>query len=254
MRFARILLASVAVLVAGCNEGGGSFPAVTAPGPPPTITLFSAGPGVIHDLPGFLQQIQYAIVRDDATSVTNSRIVHIPLSIEDATGAAPTTAGAPLYESRMHQPIVAPDGHTVTLGEFNAVAGTAKVTAINHTTTGFELHLTGLIHNGVYSGWLLIFGPRGIDASLSNLKGVGALGRPDGSQNVFVANGSGEANVSITMPEGKLSVLGRLDDNVFEHSFEFHVVGVYHIDGLTYGPHLGPAGTAVEQFDFAFRR
>jgi hypothetical protein len=256
MRFTRILLVSAAALVAGCNGTHYTYNAGTVAGPtppPPIVRVYSAGPGVIHDLPGFLHQIQYAIVGEHDTSVSDSRLVHIPLFIEDAAQTSSADPGSALFESRLHQPITAPDGHVITLGEFNAAAGTAKVTCLNHTTTKFELNLTGLIPNGVYTAWLVTFNPAGIDNKLSNLKGLGALGSSDGTQNRFVASDRGEGTLTVTMPEGRLSVLGKLDDCVFEHAFEFHVVCAYHIGGATYGPDLGPAGVAVEQLGFMFR-
>lgn len=35
--------------------------------------------------------------------------------------------------------------------------------------------------------------------------------------------------------------------------FEWHLVGLYHIDSKTYGPVRGPEGTHAEQFAFIFK-
>src|SRR5262249_54265970 len=51
-------------------------------------------------------------------------------------------------------PILAPDGHRLTLGEFMTAKGTASVKCIN-TGTHSVLHFSGLLPNGVYTAWLI---------------------------------------------------------------------------------------------------
>jgi hypothetical protein len=65
-------------------------------------------------------------------------------------------------------PILAPDGHHLTLGEFTTVKGRASVKCIN-TGTHSVLHFSGLMPNGVYTAWLILVSPSG-DV------GAGALG------------------------------------------------------------------------------
>lgn len=256
MRFARILLVSAAVLLAGCDKTHYTInpTRATAPtDPAPMGNVYMAGAGQIHDPAGFGHLITYAVVRDEHSPVSNSHLVHVPLFIEDASQAPPSDAGAPLYESRLHHPILAPDGHAITLGEFNAPAGTVTVKCLNDEKTQFTLSLTGLIPNGVYTAWIVNFGKPGYDPAFSTLSGLGALGSADGTHNTFVASVHGEGSLTVTMPPGRLSVQGKLADCALESAFEFHVVCAYHIDGATNGPHLGPDGSAVEQLGFMFR-
>ena len=257
MTFARILLVSTAVLLAGCDKTHDSLSPTRATGPveaPTTGNIYMAGPGQIHDPAGFGRLIRYAVVRDDDSPVFNPQLVHVPLFIEDASQTVPADAGTPLYESRLHHPILAPDGHAITQGEFNAPAGSATVSCLDDERTQFALSLAGLIPNGVYSAWIVTFGRPGFDPTFARLDGLGALGRADGTQNTFVASGRGEGHLTITMPAGRLSVKGKLGDCALESAYEFHVVCAYHIDGATNGPNLGPDGTAVEQLGFMFKR
>jgi hypothetical protein len=184
--------------------------------------------------------------------VRNSNIVHVPLFIEDAFGNPPIDAATPLYESRLRNAILAPDGHTVTRAEFDAPRGTATVKCVDNGTQ-ITLQLTGLIPNGVYTVWIVTFRSPGFDPTFARLIGLGTLGTPDGAHSVLRASGAGEASLTTLTREGKLSVMGKLEECALEDELEFHVVCAYHIDGATWGPQLGPNGSAVEQLAFIFR-
>ena len=126
-----------------------------------------------------------------AAPTRTSEIEHLALFIQDANGLLPTDASAPLFEARLHHPILAPDGHQVTLAEFNAVAGEKSVKCVaqgNHVV----LQLHHLIPNGVYTIWNVVFKAPGFDPTFANLIGLGALGSPAGTQNVFRASAAGE--------------------------------------------------------------
>jgi hypothetical protein len=188
-----------------------------------------------------------------AGPVTNQDIVHVPFFIHDASGQAPTDPATQLYEARKGNPITAPDGHQVTLAEFNAVTGTATASCTAAGTKA-ELALHGLIPNAVYTGWNLVFKAPGFDPTFANLTGLGAAGSPDGSQNIFRSSAAGDATLSAITPAGSLSMMGSIMGCALTEEFEWHVVGAYHIDGQSHGPQMGPDGTAVEQFGFMFKR
>src|SRR5439155_20005338 len=125
--------------------------------------------------------------------------------ILDEGGAALTTASDPatkLYSNRFcdaHAPILAPDGHHVTLGEWLKASGKASVKCVNKGTH-VVVELSGLIPKGTYTIWYVSFDKDG------NFTGVGSLGLNDGSQNHFVASASGEGQLSAIMPSGPLSL------------------------------------------------
>jgi len=185
--------------------------------------------------------------------IRNTTIVHVPFFIKAAGGQPPTSASSPLFEARKGNPILAPDGHAVTLGEFNAVEGSASVQCVARGTL-VTLQLSHLIPRGVYTIWNLVFKEPGFEPTFANLVGLGAIGSPAGTENVFRASASGEGAVAAITQPGPLSAMGSIGACAPTDHFEWHVVGAYHIDGQSHGPVLGPDGTAVEQFGFIFKR
>src|SRR5262245_23143575 len=113
---------------------------------------------------------------------------------DDAAGmiAATTPLDTPLFNHTRRgmplppascNPVLAPDGHQVTLGEFRAVAGRALVKCINSGTDAV-LHFSGLQPGGVYTIWLALLNPTPPPPYL----GVGTLGRTEISENQFAAS------------------------------------------------------------------
>src|SRR5262245_33000451 len=83
----------------------------------------------------------------------------------DSTGAMPTSDSTPLFTTggacrppNTPTPILAPDGHQVTWGEWNAVEGEAAVKCINKGSH-VVVHLSGLIPNGQYTAWIMVLQP-----------------------------------------------------------------------------------------------
>ncbi len=155
------------------------------------------------------------------------------------------------------EPVTAPDGRPLTLGELSAVSGKASAKC-DKQGTHVTLQLAGLIPNGVYTIWLLIFELPGFTPDFAHFIGEGSLGPGDGSRNSLVASAEGRAALSVRHPAGALSEFGEVTNCLFDE-FEFHLVGAYHPDGLTYGPTPGPADAPnmfcyfVEHFAFVFQ-
>ena len=177
-------------------------------------------------------------------------LVHIYIDVEDAAHITPPTGNNTLLYNHTlpHTQVLAPDGHPVTLGEFNMVSGWADVKCINEGTH-VVVHLKGLIPNGLYTLWILRF-DTGTPGPPS---GVGALGAPDGSENLLKVNSKGTADLSVTMSaESPLSIFGSIP-NCWSSVFKVMVAGAYHLDGQTHGASPGGAGgfsTYVLQFGF----
>jgi hypothetical protein len=173
-----------------------------------------------------------------------------------------------LYYSRTGLPVLAPDGHHVTAGEFSAVNGDIQVKCIE-SGTHVELHLRDLIPHATYRIWILTFEAPGFHIGpppdFSNLTGEGALGPDDRSRNTFTASASGEGQITRIHPAGALSET--LPSPPFANEpvgsclltdlFEFHVVGAFQQPGQPAGADVGPPAffpeSAVEQFVFVFR-
>ena len=156
-----------------------------------------------------------------------------------------------LWDRRGHQPVIAPDGHQVTLGEWITPTGRASVKCIEGGTHTV-LHYSDLLPNATYTVWQLAFASPGFQGSPgANLIAIGALGPNDGSGNVFHTSAAGEGELSAVTPAGPLSIMGSLGACALDE-FEVHYVAAYHFDGQTWGRFPGPAGTFAEQAGVRF--
>jgi hypothetical protein len=121
-----------------------------------------------------------------------------------------------------------------TNGEPNPT-GVATARCVNGGTL-YTLHFSGLNQKAVYTVWGITFtdGPNGF--------AVGSLGRPDGSQNVFHASASGEAQFSLLVPAGGPTSFGVLgvdvgDSGTWPACMIGHGLLIVdgHTDGKTHG-------------------
>ena len=188
-------------------------------------------------------------------SITSSEVVNIPFFVETADKQLPANPEDLLFENRKHAPVLAPDGHQLTWGEFSAVSGAIQVECVE-AGTKVSMQLKGLIPNGVYTAWNVSVKAPGFDPSAEffNITGIGAAGNGLGKDNVFIASADGTAEITTISQGGPLSMFGDLADCPMINQFEWHVVGTFHIDGKTYGTDLGPDGTVAEQFGFIFKQ
>jgi hypothetical protein len=180
--------------------------------------------------------------------------------VSDVNALPPARPDTLLYFSRLCQagtprtPIVAPDGHQVTWGEWTDVEGRAAVKCINEGSH-VVAHFSGLIPNGQYTCWIVAFDPPGFTGTtLDNAFAFGPLGLQDGSQNAFVADDSGEGQISGILPPGPMSIIHtRPFDGCLTDELEFHVAIAYHGDGLTHGAVPGPVCTWAVQRAIVFK-
>ena len=194
------------------------------------------------------------LVEPPLASATSDQLVNIPFFVLTADGNMPSNPDDLLYDARMKNPVLAPDGHQVTWAEYSAVRGSINVDC---TEAGVKVNfrVTGLIPDGVYTAWNISVKAPGFDpaAEMFNITGIGAAGKGDGSDNTFVAGPDGTAELTTISKGGPLSMIGEMAHCPLDGQFEWHVVVAYHIDGKTYGGNIGPDGTVVEQFGFIFQ-
>ena len=149
-----------------------------------------------------------------------------------------------LYTNRI--PMLAPDGHQLTLAEFSTVSGWAHFKCINEGTHAV-FHMKGLIPNGIYTMWIFTFKMPGADGTFNNRIGAGAYGAPDGSNNSVVADADGTASISLMLPGGNLGGFGTVG-NCLSSIYESHIIAAYHPDQQTHG--AGPGAIWVAQIFF----
>ncbi|MEM6840993.1 MAG: hypothetical protein AAF944_24650 [Bacteroidota bacterium] len=190
----------------------------------------------------------------DLVTETLEEVITVPFFIQNEAGEMPSETNELIYDIRMNEPIVDVDGNHMTFGEFSTVNGSIDVMC-EENAVSIDVSLKGLIPNGVYTLWHVTFNEGGMDPSqeLLNIRGIGAVGSGDGSDNFFIASPDGTAEISAMSPTPRnLSMIGDIKDCPLTNEEEWHIVGSYHLDGKTWGPDLGPDGTVVEQFGFVF--
>jgi hypothetical protein len=173
--------------------------------------------------------------------------VYVPLNpLVDVDGVPATEPHTPLYSRIQYsrEAIIAPDGNHVTLEEWLEVGGEGHVTRTPQGTE-LSLELTTLVAGGVYTVWGFYFTDPPFNFSpfiktQSESVASGAIGAADGSESRLDADGNGNATYVATIPAGPLSISGEVQPWVLDRYSSFAVVGVYDIDGQTYGTVPGP--------------
>ncbi len=178
-------------------------------------------------------------------------LVPSALHIEDKGRRNPSDNASFLWNKRGHSPILAPDGHQVTLGEFNMVTGGAEVTCVNQGTA-IAISLQGLIPNGVYSLWIFTFKSPGFHNNFDHLIGNGVLKLTNGAENIFTASSDGSASLSAIIHRQSLSIVGSVGDCLFSE-YEIHFMAAYHLNYVIHNGTPGNPNTWVTQFFFPFR-
>ncbi len=194
---------------------------------------------------------------------TSSDIVPLPFFVRSDGGlpiGADTRGNTPIYDAIVGNPILTPDGLHVTWGQWGDVAGRLRVRC-ERSGSRIALHLSGLIPDGVYTIWNVVFEQPGFTGEFvvpgsipANATGFGPVGSPTGERSGVRASKDGRARISVVTPGGPLGSAGEIGKCALTDEFEWHVVGLYHVDGQSYGSVRGPEGTRAEQFAFIFRR
>ena len=182
------------------------------------------------------------------TAVLNTNQIIVDLVKVDCQAAtAGTDPATPLWLVPVSQamagtcdplnifPVIAPDGHQVTFGEWEPAAGSVTITCLPGGGTQFDVNLAGLIPNGVYTIWHFPLGGGGALASHQN-----------DINNVFVASGSGAVNASVVSSAGPMTMFGSSASCQLPVPLQGQIadgvmmVLVYHTDNKSWGPGPGP--------------
>ncbi len=184
--------------------------------------------------------------------------------ITDADGntiSAMSDPSTPIHASRGSKPaFLAPDGHPLTLGEFDRVQGVA-IAHCSSAGTHLTLNLSGLLPDGMYTLWLVIKEP-GMDGAVTPV-GLGSFGAAPGGDSQLIVAADGTSSISVLHSAGPLTNSippqpeAGMDERYVvgsclfdEPIFEAHVI--YHNDSLMYGDWPGPGETWATQAAFVF--
>lgn len=170
--------------------------------------------------------------------------------VEDAAGVRPRAASDPstlLYTSALHTPLLAPDGHQLTWGEWRrpVTINTSLVSAkCVQKGTHVVVEATGLVPNALYSVWLFTQVTVGAPVSM------GAVPSLVGD-NAFRTDETGAGSFNAIIPAGPLSLAGEAPACLFDNPvFVFQLA--YHSDGQLYGGEPGPLGITLDHINFRF--
>lgn len=160
-----------------------------------------------------------------------------PLSLPPATD--PST---PLYNPASGLPLLAPDGHHITLGEW--VDFDAKA-SLKCTPQGTHVHMSfrGLVPYGLYN--IFIFGRQ----NPGDFAFFGVLHSTTSSETVFTTNGQGNAEINAIVPGGELSA-GGVAPHCLVDAFEHNFIVMYRLNGQTTGGVPGPPTVRVNHIFF----
>lgn len=196
----------------GDGEQGDNEPVVRVRSIVNTNSAFGTGPS-------FFTGKSQLIRADGTLRYLNPRGMNDLLFTQDAANPNPTP---PL-------PILAPDGHQITLREWVRGFGEVKISCTDKGTK-YKMRLQGLIPNGVYTV-----------LSDSDM-GTGRLAtHPSGEDNsTFQASPDGDAMLSVVATPGPMTLTGVMPQcSLTDLQREFFVV-LYHIDSR---PGCGPSPT-----------
>ena len=204
--------------------------------PPLATELVSENPASVNVQANQTSTVDFVIQPQPLQAHLNFGSVQLLEEILDKDGNTPTDPNELLFAKNIFDDplgqlneIKAPDGHQVTLSEFETANGNLSVHCNGNSST-IEISLEGMIPNGTYTFWL---------AYLNKTRKVGEqidfandfvnfnnppIGASDGTENIAIADANG--TISATLAHGSCI----LTDEV-----ALVIPILYHINGKTFG-------------------
>jgi hypothetical protein len=157
----------------------------------------------------------------------------------------------PLYKTAAPgTPLLAPDGHQLTWGEWLQTGLTntsiASVKCINKGTH-IVIEATDLIPKALYTAWLFTQPTPGSPVF------VGAVPSLVSGNNSFHTDSTGAGSFNAIAPAGPLSISGEIHDCLLENKI-FILRLAYHSDGQLYGGVPGPPQVTIDHVNFLFQQ
>ena len=128
--------------------------------PPLSSKFVSTPPTSVNLVTDQVQNLDFVVSPQPAEAHLNFGSVQLLEEIVDENGNTPSSPNEPLYAKNIFDaplgqlnPINAPDGHQITLSEFQQAEGELLVHC-NGNSSSIEISLQGLIPNGTYTFWL----------------------------------------------------------------------------------------------------
>jgi hypothetical protein len=177
------------------------------------------------------ENVNFSLITKPTMAKLNIGTVDVFGELRDVNGKVPTVSAELLYALNVFDAplgkatvINAPDGHQITLEEWQTASGTVQIYCNGDKATT-DIKLTGMIKNGTYTIWANQFkspiaaGELPNFAELIKIVPIGS-----GTLNIMKADGEGNINVTIEHPSCILT-----------EGVGLVIPIIYHINGNTYG-------------------
>ena len=162
--------------------------------------------------------------------------VQLLKEIVDKNGNVPTAPDEPLYAANIFDPpiglltaIKAPDGHHITLAEFQMAKGNLNVHC-NGNKAFVNVSLEGMIPNGTYTFWLAYLNKtRKVGESINFMNDfVYQTNPPIGASN-------GKENIAVADANGVITITLEHHSCILTDEVALVIPILYHINGKTFG-------------------
>lgn len=204
--------------------------------PPLSTESETALPISVYLRPNQIATIDFVIKPKPVVAHLNFGSVQLLEEIVDKEGNTPTDPNETLYAANVFDDpiglltaIMAPDGHQITLAEFQTAKGNMMVHCNGDSST-VEISLEGMIPNGTYTFWL---------AYLNKTRSVGEeidfMNDFVNFTNPPVGSASGTENMAVADVNGVLKVTLEHSSCILTDEAALVIPVLYHINGKTFG-------------------
>jgi hypothetical protein len=200
---------------------------------PPLSTSLLAEDTIDVDVQvGIEKTVNFIIQTPPLEALINVNEVDIFGEIRNEAGMIPVAPNEEIYARNafdppigMLTPIKTPDGHHLTLSEWENASGNLVVSC-NGNSTKVDISLQGMIPNGTYTFWLNFLNKKKIPGELINF----------GSDLVKIEPlGSGILNIQQADDNGVITATVNHSSCILTEEAALVLVVDYHINGNTYG-------------------
>ena len=204
--------------------------------PPLSSTFVSTPPTTVNLVTDQAKSLDFVVSPQPVEAHVNFGSVQLLEEIVDENGNTPSSPNELLYAKNIFDaplgqlnPINAPDGHQITLSEFQQAEGELLVHC-NGNSSSIEVSLEGMIPNGTYTFWL------------AYLKKTRKVGEQIDFANDFVnqtnppigpSNGSG--NIALADANGKIETTLTHSTCILTDEVALVIPVLYHLNGKTFG-------------------
>jgi len=204
--------------------------------PPLSSEVITPNPTSINVLTNQPSPQDFVIKPKSVKAHLNFGNVQVLEEIKDKDGNTPVSPNEPLFAANIFDaplglltPIMAPDGHQITLSEYKTAKGNLMVNCNGNKST-VAINLEGMIPNGTYTFWLAYLNKkRKVKEPIDFMNDFvhftnPPIGSKSGTENILIADADGNINASLEH-----------DSCILTDEVALVIPILYHINGKTFG-------------------